>query len=98
MPSCLRFLTRRFGGSCEGGCNKSMIGQVITGQRGRKFTIIREIGRGGFGIVYLAEDENKVPYAVKLIAPVSDPGVRLSFQQEVQRTLGLASENLLAIV
>jgi integrase len=33
-----------------------------------------------------------------VIAPVSDPPVRLSFEQEIQSTIGLASENLLSIV
>jgi len=75
-----------------------MIGQVVFGKRGAKFTVLREIGRGGFGIVYLCEDEGKALYALKLIAPVSDGGVRLSFEQEIQSTLGLANENLLAIV
>src|SRR5437588_518185 len=75
-----------------------MIGQTIQGKEGHSFTIIREIGRGGFGIVYFAEDENKMPYAVKVIGPVSDPSVRLSFEQEIQSTLGLASENLLTIL
>jgi serine/threonine protein kinase len=74
-----------------------MIGQVITGKKGHKFAIVREIGRGGFGVVYLAEDENKIPHALKVIAPVSDPDVRLSFEQEVQSTLRLVSENLLTI-
>ena len=75
-----------------------MIGQTIQGKQGHSFTIIREIGRGGFGIVYLAEDEEKVPYAVKVIAPVSDPDVRLSFEQEIHSTLGLQSDHLLRIV
>jgi serine/threonine protein kinase len=75
-----------------------MIGQTVIGKKGLSFTVIREIGRGGFGIVYLAEDTNKNPYALKLIAPVSDPTVRLSFEQEIQSTLGLTSDNLLTIV
>ncbi len=72
-----------------------MIGQKVTGKQGRSFTIVREIGRGGFGVVFLAEDEKKHPFAVKVIAPVSDPVVRLSFEQEIQSTLGLTHENLL---
>lgn len=75
-----------------------MIGQVITGKQGHTFTIVREIGRGGFGIVYLGEDENKVPYAVKIIAPVSDPSARLSFEQEIHSTIGLQSQNLLRVL
>lgn len=60
--------------------------------------MIREIGRGGFGIVYLAEDGDGQLYAVKLIAPVTDPAVRLSFEQELKSTAGLVHENLLGIV
>jgi eukaryotic-like serine/threonine-protein kinase len=75
-----------------------MIGQTLEGQRGHRFTIIREIGRGGFGVVYLAEDETKTQYAVKIIAPVSNPDARLSYQQEVQSTVGLENKNLLRIV
>ncbi len=75
-----------------------MIGQTIQGKQGRTFTIIREIGRGGFGVVYLAEDEDKTQYAVKVIAPVSDPDVRLSFEQEIQSTSGLSNKNLLQII
>src|ERR1035441_6741682 len=77
---------------------QTMIGELLTGNLGRQFTVIREIGRGGFGIVYLAEDGDGQPYAVKLIAPVSDPAVRLSFEQELKSTEGLAHENLLSII
>ena len=41
---------------------------------------------------------NNNEFALKLIAPVPDPSVRLSFEQEVQSTLGLAGENLLAVI
>jgi hypothetical protein len=75
-----------------------MIGECLTGNLGRQFKVIREIGRGGFGIVYLAEDGGGQRYAVKLIAPVSDPTVRLSFEQELKSTEGLTHENLLSIV
>lgn len=75
-----------------------MIGQQIIGQQGGKFTVIREIGRGGFGVVYLVEDDQKLPYAMKLIAPVLDAAARLSFEQEIKSTLGLNHQNLLAVV
>lgn len=75
-----------------------MVGQVLTGKVGKTFKIIREIGRGGFGVVYLAEGEGKGFCAAKIIAPVSDSDVRLSFEKELQSTQGLASENLLAVM
>jgi hypothetical protein len=75
-----------------------MIGQSVTGNRGGVFTVIREVGRGGFGVVYLAEDAASQSYALKLIAPVSDRATQLSFEQEIQSTVGLTHQNLLNIV
>jgi serine/threonine protein kinase len=75
-----------------------MIGQTLSGKSGKTFKINHEIGRGGFGVVYLVEDENRSSYAAKIIAPVSDPDIRLSFEKELQSAQGLASENLLAVV
>jgi serine/threonine-protein kinase len=75
-----------------------MIGERLTGTLGRQFKVIREIGRGGFGIVYLAEAGDGQSYAVKLMAPVADPAIRLSFEQELKSTEGLAHENLLSII
>jgi len=75
-----------------------MIGQHVTGHSGRVFTAIREIGRGGFGIVYLVEDDEKRQFAMKLLVPVSDAAMRLSFEQEIKSTIGLTHENLLTVV
>lgn len=75
-----------------------MIGQRITGNRGETFTVIREIGRGGFGVVYLVQGEGKRSYAMKVLAPLTDPAVKLSFEQEIQSTLELSHENLLAVI
>jgi hypothetical protein len=36
---------------------RKMIGQSVVGRSGQRFTVLREIGRGSFGIVYLVEDE-----------------------------------------
>ncbi len=75
-----------------------MIGQRIVGNRGKAFTIIRELGRGSFGIVYLAADDAERQYAVKLVSPVTDPAIKLSFEQEISSTVGLVHENLLEVI
>ncbi len=72
-----------------------MIGQTIKGERGLTVTIEREIGNGSFGTVFLAEGKDKQNYAVKVIAPVTDNAVRLSFRKEIESTFGLKHENLL---
>jgi serine/threonine protein kinase len=58
-----------------------MIGIRVTGQRGYPLTLVRELGRGGFGVVYLAEDTEKRLFAVKVIGPVTDAAAKLSFEQ-----------------
>ena len=63
-----------------------MIGQTLTSKSGQEFKVIRQIGRGGFGVVYLAEGAGQISYAAKVITPASDPAVRLSFEQELQGT------------
>lgn len=75
-----------------------MIGQLLTGRSGRRFKVVREIGRGGFGTVYRVEDEAGNVYALKAIAAVDDPTVANSFEQEVQSTSSIAHDNVLKIV
>ena len=74
-----------------------MVGQQVTGERGNSLTVVEEIGRGAFGVVYLAEDTQGGQYALKVIAPASDSEARLSFEREVQGTLDLDHENILKI-
>lgn len=74
-----------------------MIGQTIGGTRG-VYTVCEEIGRGGFGVVYLAKDGDGAAYALKLLAPVGDASVQRSFEQEVESVEGLDHENVLPIV
>jgi serine/threonine protein kinase len=71
-----------------------MTGQRITGLKGRRFDINREIGRGGFGIVYLAKGDDNLDYAVKTITPTAGPEAELSFRREVESAYGLSHQNL----
>ncbi|MFN7970747.1 MAG: hypothetical protein U0166_00090 [Acidobacteriota bacterium] len=55
----------------------------MTGQRFGAYRVLREIGRGGMGIVYLAEHETGgTQVAVKTLR-VLDPRVVASMQREV---------------
>jgi tetratricopeptide (TPR) repeat protein len=65
-----------------------------------RFEICRELGRGGFGIVYLAYDPQlnrevalKVPHAHAL----ADPEMRARFQREAQAAAGLDHANLVSV-
>jgi serine/threonine protein kinase len=48
----------------------SSIIKQVKGRAGKIYTILREIGRGGFGVVYLAQDDAGGQHALKLIGPV----------------------------
>jgi hypothetical protein len=65
-----------------------------------RFHIIRELGRGGFGIVFLARDPKlhrdvaiKVPHA----QAVMDSGMRERFRREAQAAAGLDHPNIVAV-
>jgi len=75
-----------------------MIGQTIEGRSGQRFTVLREIGRGAFGTVYVVEDEIRGLHALKVITPLADPTIAISFEQEVQSTASVTHENVLRIV
>jgi serine/threonine protein kinase/Flp pilus assembly protein TadD len=71
-------------------------GQVIAG----KYRIIREIGRGGMGVVYEAEDLRlKRPVALKFLPPglTADPESRERFIHEAQAASGLDHPNICTI-
>ncbi len=74
-----------------------MIGTQVTATSGKIYTVIREIGRGGFGVVYLVQDEAGEQYALKRLSPASDPQVQRSFEQEIQSTVGLRHPNILTV-
>ncbi len=72
------------------------IGQTISG----KFRIIKEIGRGGMGLVYEAEDlKLKRTVALKFLPPdlTRNPEARERFVQEAQAASGLDHPNICTI-
>lgn len=71
---------------------------IVIGQSGRRFDLGRELGRGGFGVVRLATDEDGNSYAAKLIGPVRAPGVQESFEREIQIVGAIDHDNILNIV
>jgi serine/threonine protein kinase len=77
-------------------------GMLLTpGQRiGNKYDVVREIGRGGMGVVYLASDVRlAAPVALKVLRPelANDPGLQARFLREAQ-LLRRASHPKLATV
>jgi len=71
-------------------------GDVLTG----RYEIVRELGRGGFSVVYLARDRHlDAPVAVKLLVP-PPAGAQLAHERmrrEVQAVRGLAHANIVGV-
>lgn len=65
-----------------------------------RFRILRELGRGGFGIVYLADDERlERPVALKVQRPeaVLSPSLRERFEREAKTAGRLRHPNIAAV-
>jgi len=75
----------------------TMHNKQLIEKNGGPYTVLHEIGRGGFGIVYLSQDNNGIQYALKLIGPADKQEFRASFEQEIISTSGLEHPNLLRI-
>lgn len=72
----------------------------IVGHRVGEFDIVREIGRGGMGVVYLAEDSVlKRTVALKVIAPHHNSEVALlqRFEKEAQAVARLSHSGIVQI-
>lgn len=69
---------------------------LIKGKNNKKYTIKKELGRGGFGIVYLVEDNNSENFALKFIPQGSD-GSQIQFEAEIKTTSDLNSPNIIKI-
>src|SRR6266852_3872967 len=65
---------------------------------GRHYNVVRELGRGAFGVVYLVVDDSQNQFALKVMETDGDPLLVASFMQELQSTSGLTHENLLCVV
>ncbi len=76
----------------------SLVGSVLPGTKGLKVKIERKIGSGTFGVVYLGSQrrgKQTKQYAVKVIAPVTDTDMQLSFENEIRAASELQSDHLL---
>ena len=73
----------------------NMIGEKITDGAGLQYIIESEIGRGGFGVVYLAHGSDGQSYATKMIGPVSSSDLAESFKREVAAVSGIDHQNVL---
>ncbi|MBN9530577.1 MAG: serine/threonine protein kinase [Alphaproteobacteria bacterium] len=70
----------------------------VTTHSGKVLSLGQEIGRGGFGVVYLATDANGAVFAVKLIGPVATEDDRKAFHRELENFRVIDNENVLKIL
>ncbi len=66
-----------------------------------RFRIVRELGRGGFGVVFLAEDpllNRPVALKVPLLEVLTRPSVRRRFLNEARATAALDHPNLVPVL
>ena len=73
---------------------------ALAGQKLGHYQIVREIGRGGMGVVYLAQDVSLArPVALKLLPKhlTSDPNRLRRFEREARAASALNHHNILTI-
>ena len=75
-----------------------MFGEQITSNTGHLYTIQSELGRGGFGTVYLGQDTSGQECAIKIMGPVEDPTVLKSYQREVQGVSSVSHTHVLSFL
>lgn len=70
----------------------------ITDSEGKIYTIRGELGRGGFGVVYIASDEKSKMHAIKFIGPIDESETIESFKREIQTATKLEHPNILKFI
>lgn len=86
--------------SSSGGSIAGSLDDVLRRPALRRYRLIREIHRGGQGVVYLAEQS--VPQrqvALKMVreGPLASPGIQLRFQREIELLGSLSHPNIVTI-
>jgi len=92
---CLELLDRAWPRSPTGGDDAPLPAQI------GRYPIVRELGRGGFGVVYLARDPELGGREVALKTPrpgmADSPDVRRRFTREALAVAGLEHPNILPV-
>jgi hypothetical protein len=103
---CINLLRQFWGTDCAGNGNHQADEHAAGGnrklpwQRLGRFELRRELGRGGFGIVYLAYDpelNREVALKVPRLDFIADPRLRARFKKEAKAAAGLDHPNIVAV-
>ncbi len=94
------FMEKPFAGEIASALSEGRSDQLEPGQDFNRYKIIRKVGEGGMGEVYLAEDTHlKRPVAIKLLANdlIRDPDQLRRFVQEARVASALNHPNIITV-